>query len=66
MSGLRRVTQERDNMVTSWTECSVCGKRLASSQEWSNCQRLHTLERLHQTEEGRRLFAMLKNAGFKP
>lgn len=47
------------------TRCAECGNELRDATDAALCARKHTLEYLTKTEEGRRTFQQLLDAGFK-
>lgn len=59
-------TSNADGSHTVRTVCTECDGTLKDADDWRRHRRNHTVERLHQSPQGRRIFTMLMDAGFKP
>lgn len=51
--------------IVTITRCSECNEVLAGPNHWALHRRMHMLQRLTSTEDGQRMYGMLRNAGFE-
>lgn len=47
-------------IISTKTVCNVCGNELRDAEDWSRHRRHHMMDRLYQTEDGRRYIQMMQ------